>query len=343
MSFLIRQTLIYAVPLMIVALAGIFSERSGIINLALEGMMIFGAFIGVLFVRILQQYGVFDAAKANGDWWSLQGFMFMTMLVAAALGALFSLLLAFASINLKADQTIGGTALNMMAPALVLFFVRMIANQNTLQMYTGDSASWFMLKKSMFGYGRSEEMSFLGDTFLNKVYLATYVCIIVYIVLSIILYKTRFGLRLRACGENPHAADSLGINVKKMRYAGVIISGALSGMGGFVYALTTTNCTSNGDVAGFGFLALAVMIFGNWKPLNVAGAALLFGLFKCIAASYSSLDINGDGVYMLKDLGISPHFYRLLPYLITLIVLAFTSKNSRAPKAEGIPYEKSDR
>ena len=343
MSFLIRQTLIYAVPLMIVALAGIFSERSGIINLALEGMMIFGAFIGVLFVRILQQYGVFDAAKANGDWWSLQGFMFMTMLVAAALGALFSLLLAFASINLKADQTIGGTALNMMAPALVLFFVRMIANQNTLQMYTGDSASWFMLKKSMFGYGRSEEMSFLGDTFLNKVYLATYVCIIVYIVLSIILYKTRFGLRLRACGENPHAADSLGINVKKMRYAGVIISGALAGMGGFVYALTTTNCTSNGDVAGFGFLALAVMIFGNWKPLNVAGAALLFGLFKCIAASYSSLDINGDGVYMLKELGISPHFYRLLPYLITLIVLAFTSKNSRAPKAEGIPYEKSDR
>ena len=343
MSFLIRQTLIYAVPLMIVALAGIFSERSGIINLALEGMMIFGAFIGVLFVRILQQSGVFDAAKANGDWWSLQGFMFMTMLVAAALGALFSLLLAFASINLKADQTIGGTALNMMAPALVLFFVRMIANQNTLQMYTGDSASWFMLKKSMFGYGRSEEMSFLGDTFLNKVYLATYVCIIVYIVLSIILYKTRFGLRLRACGENPHAADSLGINVKKMRYAGVIISGALAGMGGFVYALTTTNCTSNGDVAGFGFLALAVMIFGNWKPLNVAGAALLFGLFKCIAASYSSLDINGDGVYMLKDLGISPHFYRLLPYLITLIVLAFTSKNSRAPKAEGIPYEKSDR
>ena len=343
MSFLIRQTLIYAVPLMIVALAGIFSERSGIINLALEGMMIFGAFIGVLFVRMLQQYGVFDAAKANGDWWSLQGFMFMTMLVAAALGALFSLLLAFASINLKADQTIGGTALNMMAPALVLFFVRMIANQNTLQMYTGDSASWFMLKKSMFGYGRSEEMSFLGDTFLNKVYLATYVCIIVYIVLSIILYKTRFGLRLRACGENPHAADSLGINVKKMRYAGVIISGALAGMGGFVYALTTTNCTSNGDVAGFGFLALAVMIFGNWKPLNVAGAALLFGLFKCIAASYSSLDINGDGVYMLKDLGISPHFYRLLPYLITLIVLAFTSKNSRAPKAVGIPYEKSDR
>ena len=265
------------------------------------------------------------------------------MLVSAAMGALFSLLLSFASINLRADQTIGGTALNLLAPALVLFFIRIIANQNTLQMATGDSASWFMLKKSHFGYGRSEEMGFLGDTFLNKVYLATYICILAYVVLSIILYKTRFGLRLRACGENPQAADSLGINVYKMRYSGVLISGALAGMGGFVYAMTTANCSSNGDVAGFGFLALAVMIFGNWKPLNVAGAAMLFGLFKCVAASYSSLDINGDGVYLLKELNINPNFYRLLPYLITLIVLAFTSKSSRAPKAEGVPYDKSTR
>ncbi len=343
MSFLIRQTLIYAVPLMVVALAGVFAERSGIINLALEGIMIFGAFIGVLFVRTAQQWGVFEAAKAAGAFWKLQGLMGLAMLAAAALGALFSLLLAFAAINLRADQTIGGTALNLMAPALVLFFVRMIANQNTLQMATGDSASWFMLKKSMLGYGRTDEAGFFVDTFLNKVYLATYICLIVYVILSIILYKTRFGLRLRACGENPQAADSLGINVFKMRYAGVTISGALAGMGGFVYALTTTNCTANGDVAGFGFLALAVMIFGNWKPLNIAGAALLFGLFKCVAASYASLDINGDGVYLLKELAINPTFYRLLPYVITLIVLAFTSKTSRAPKAEGIPYDKSTR
>ena len=107
-------------------------------------------------------------------------------------------------------------------------------------------------------------------------YIATYICIIVFIILSIILYKTRFGLRLRSCGENPQAADSLGINVYKMRYIGTTISGALAGMGGFVYSLTTANCTANGDVAGFGFLALAVMIFGNWKPLNIAGGALLF-------------------------------------------------------------------
>ncbi len=343
MSFLIRQTLIYAIPLMIVALAGIYAERSGIINLALEGLMIFGAFIGVYCVRILQQTSLFEAAKAADSFWGLQGLMFLSMFISAAMGAVFSLLLAFAAINLRADQTIGGTALNLMAPALVLFFVRMIANQNTLQMATGDAASWFMLKKAHFGYGRSEQMGFLGSTFLDKVYLTTYVCILIYVVLSIILYRTRFGLRLRSCGENPQAADSLGINVVRMRYSGVVISGALAGMGGFVYALTTANCTSNGDVAGFGFLALAVMIFGNWKPLNVAGAALLFGLFKCIAASYASLDINGDGIYLLKELGINSNFYRLLPYLITLVVLAFTSKSSRAPKAEGVPYDKSTR
>ena len=343
MTFLIQQTLLYAVPLMIVALAGVFAERSGIINLALEGIMIFGAFIGVLFVRNMQSVQAIANAFANKQWLTLQGLELLAMLVAAALGALFSLLLSFASINLKADQTIGGTALNLMAPALVLFLIRILANQNTLQMATGDAASWFMLKKSTFGIPKNQDIGFLGETFLNKVYLATYVCILLFIILSVILYKTRFGLRLRACGENPQAADSLGINVYKMRYAGTTISGALAGMGGFVYALTTTNCTANGDVAGFGFLALAVMIFGNWTPLNIAGASLLFGLFKCIAAAYSSLDLNGDGVYLLAQLGISSHLYRMLPYLVTLTVLAFTSKKSRAPKAEGIPYDKGTR
>ena len=343
MTFVIQQTLLYAVPLMIVALAGVFAERSGIINLALEGIMIFGAFIGVLFVRSMQDFEVFTNAVRAGDWLTLQGLEILTMLVAAAMGAIFSLLLSFASINLKANQTIGGTALNLMAPALVLFLVRVLANQNTLQMATGDAASWFMIKKSTFGIKKNVDIGFLGETFIHKVYLATYICIILFIVLSIILYKTRFGLRLRACGENPQAADSLGINVYKMRYAGTTIAGALAGMGGFVYSLTTANCTANGDVAGFGFLALAVMIFGNWKPGNIAAASLLFGLFKCIAAAYSSIDINGDGVFMLAQLGISSHLYRMLPYLVTLAVLAFTSKKSRAPKAEGIPYDKGSR
>ncbi len=343
MAFLIRQTLVYAVPLMLVALAGVYAERSGIINLALEGIMIFGAFMGVLFVRTVQQWGWFAEAYAAKHYLTLQGFLLMSMVFAAVCGAVFSTLLAFAAINLKADQTIGGTALNLLAPALVLFFIRIIANQNTLNMYEGDAASWFMLKKAMFGYGRKEEMGFLGSTFVDKVYVATYICILVFVIMSVIMYKTRFGLRLRSCGENPQAADSLGINVVKMRYSGTIISGALAGMGGFVYVLTTANCSANGDVAGFGFLALAVMIFGNWKPLNISLAALLFGLFKCIAASYSTLDVNGDGVYYLKELGLNANLYRMLPYVITLVVLAFTSKSSRAPKAEGIPYDKGSR
>lgn len=343
MTFIIQQTLLYAVPLMIVALAGVFAERSGIINLALEGIMIFGAFIGVLFVRSMQSVPIFAEAVAGKHWMTLQMLEVLAMLVSALMGAVFSLLLSFASVNLRADQTIGGTALNLMAPALVLFLIRILANQNTLQMATGDAATWFMIKKSTLGIPKTQDIGFFGETFLNKVYIATYICILVFIILSVILYKTRFGLRLRSCGENPQAADSLGINVHVMRYAGTTISGALAGMGGFVYALTTTNCSANGDVAGFGFLALAVMIFGNWKPLNIAGASLLFGLFKCIAAAYTSIDINGDGVYMLAELGISSHLYRMLPYIVTLAVLAFTSSKSRAPKAEGIPYDKGTR
>ena len=190
MSFLIRQTLIYAVPLMVVALAGIFAERSGIINLALEGIMIFGAFIGVLFVRMMQAQGWFDAAKAANNWGALQGYLLLAMLVTALMGAVFSLLLAFAAINLRADQTIGGTALNMLAPALVLFLVRLIAKQNQLLLLKGDSASWFMIKKTMLGFDRTAELNFFQETFLNKVYLSNYVCVLVFIILSIILFNS---------------------------------------------------------------------------------------------------------------------------------------------------------
>ena len=201
MTFLIQQTMLYAVPLMIVALAGVFAERSGIINLALEGIMIFGAFIGVYFVRLMQGFPLFVNAARGGDWVTLQLLEILAMLVAAGMGALFSLLLSFASINLKADQTIGGTALNLMAPALVLFLIRVLANQNTLQMATGDSASWFMIKKSTFGIDKNTDLGFLGETFLNKVYLATYLCIIIFIILfflhfSFFHFLTLFHLHL---------------------------------------------------------------------------------------------------------------------------------------------------
>lgn len=335
MVFLLQQMMLYAVPLMIVALAGVCAERSGVINLALEGIMIFGAFMGVVFVRIFQGAGM---TQDQG-----QLIMILAMILSGICGILFSMLLAFSAINLRADQTIGGTALNMLAPAIVMFFVYMIVAQNTIGMAQGGAAGWFMIKPSTFGHPKGYSYGAIGDFFLNKVYLTTYICILIFILVSVFLYKTKTGMRLRSCGENPQAADSLGINVFKMRYLGVGLSGFLAGIGGFTFSLTTANMTSNGDVAGYGFLALAVMIFGNWTPLNIAGGSLLFGLFKCISATYSTLDINGDGVFMLNEIGISPYVYRMLPYLITLIVLAFTSKNSRVPKAEGIPYDKGMR
>ena len=337
MTFLIQQTLIYAIPLMIVALAGVFAERSGIINLALEGIMIFGAFIGVMFVRIMQASGGILAAKAAGDWVTLQGLELLAMLAAGIMGAIFSLLLSFASINLRADQTIGGTALNMMAPALVLFLVRIIANQNTLQMATGDSASWFMIKKSTLGIDKNTDLGFFGETFLNKTYIATYICIILFVVLSIILYKTKFGLRLRACGENPQAANSVGIDVYKMRWAGVLISGFLGGLGGITYIMSgVSEWKFEAGVAGFGFLSLAVMIFGQWKPQRIALAAVLFGFFRALSNVYT-------GIGFLAALNIPSSVYNMLPYIISLVVLAFTSRNSAAPKAEGIPYDKGQR
>ena len=339
MAYFIQQTLIYAIPLMIVALAGVFAERSGIINIALEGIMVFGAFIGVLFVRLFLKAGF---GPETG-----QLMLTLVIIITMIFGGLFAMLLAFASINLKADQTIGGTALNLLAPALVLFLILVVNQQNLLTLdsiYT--SAELFLLNQGDFGFGsvtQDSPLYFIVDVLFNKVYLTTAFSIILFVSLSVILYKTKFGLRLRACGEHPQAADSAGINVYKMRYFGTIISGCLAAFGGFIYALTATGCTSNGDVAGLGFLALAVMIFGNWKPLPIALAALLFGSLKCISVGYAYIDFNNDGIFALANLGISSHMYRILPYLITLVVLAFTSKKSRAPKAEGQPYEKGKR
>ena len=336
MIFLIQQTLIYAVPLMVIALAGVFAERGGIVNLALEGIMIFGAFWGVLFVNLMQKSGTF--ARENA-----MSLMCLAMVVSAASGIAFSFLLSVASIKFCSNQTVTGTALNMLSPSLVLFLINIIANQNVISMAEGDASGWFMIRKKALGLDPQTDYGFFLETFFFKNYPADYICIAVFILLSVMLYKTRFGLGLRASGENPHAADFLGINVVKMRYIGTGISGALAAMGGFVFTLTTANCTATGDVAGFGFLALAVMIFGNWKPLPIALTSVLFGLFKCISAAYSTLDINGDGRFMLAEAGISTNFYRMLPYIITLVVLAFTSKNSRAPRAAGTPYDKSKR
>ncbi len=305
MLLLVKYTLLYGIVLMLVALGGMFSEHSGIINIALEGIMVIGGLGGVLTVAMLQ--GTVPA-------WLL---VVLSILVAALAGMVYVLLLAFASINLKADQTIGGTALNMLATALAVILAKN---------YNGSTSS---------------KVSYTNGAFLFKIgdlELSIFIPLgIVLLVISyIVMYKTRFGLRLRACGEHPQAADSVGINMYKMRYAGVLISGLLGGIGGMAYIIPSVQTWSfEVGVAGTGFLALAVMIFGQWKPVHIFGAAMFFAVFKSLA--------NIADATFLAQLGWSSNIYNMMPFIASMVILAFTSKNSMAPKAEGIPYDKGSR
>ena len=316
--YLIQSTLPVAIPLLLVAFGGMFSERSGVINLGLEGIMLFGAFTGCLFVYL------FPSISSN-----VQIVLLLGTVVAAIGGMIFSLLLSFAAINMKADQTIAGTAMNMFVPALVLLLCKMTFNSD------GVTTSLKFYIKEVEGLCN---IPILGDLFFRNTYVTVYVGIVLVVILSIIYYKTSFGLRLRACGEHPHAADSVGINVYAMRYAGVTISGFLAGVGGFYYAVGVmdANCNGHTGVAGFGFLALAVMIFGQWKPEKIVLAALFFAFMRTLAYSIPLIPF-------LHALNINTAYYRMLPYVVTMIVLAFTSKHSKAPKAEGIPYDKGQR
>lgn len=320
--YLVQGTLPVAVPLLLVALGGMFSERSGVINIALEGTMLFGAFFGALTVLAIQTYGL-----------NPQVILLIAMTVAAIAGIIYSLLLSFAAVNMKADQTITGTALNMLIPAAILLFSKMKFNSDGVT----TSVRFFMDEVKIGGLNLSQ-IPIIGDLFFTKTYLTVYISVVLLIIATIIFYKTKFGLRLRACGEHPQAADSVGINVYKMRYAGVTISGFLAGIGGFFYSVGIMSGNVNGHtgVAGFGFLALAVMIFGQWKPIKILFAALFFAFLRTLAFSVPLIPF-------LNNLKINSAYYKMLPYVATMVVLAFTSKKSRAPKAEGIPYDKSVR
>jgi ABC-type uncharacterized transport system permease subunit len=324
-SFILQATILSMIPLMIVALAGAFSEHSGIINLGLEGEMIFGAFIGCIFCRAMINGGAFGADTYTSQWLYVLG-----MIVSAIAGAIFSLLLSFSAVKMKADQTIAGTAINMLAPALVSTFGLMFFNSERIV-----SGATFQLSSNSYSNSAFasavENNSFLGF-FFNKVYISTYIVIALYIFLAIWLYKSKTGTHLRACGEHPQAAASVGINVFKMRYLGATISGALAGLGGFIYIATSTGTEAEASVGGLGFLALAIMIFGNWKPLWIALGALLFGFVKCLGVVYSMIPF-------LASLPLPSYFYNMLPYVIVIIVLILTRKKSGCPKAEGIPYE----
>ncbi len=314
--FIFQQSMIFTIPLLIVALGGMFSERSGVVNIALEGIMTMGAFCSILFINSLQ-------GSMSG-----QPLLLLAVVVAAISGMLFSLLHAYAAINMKADQVISGTALNMFAPAFAIFVARLVTVNNTQQVQFDNT--FFIRKVPVLG-----NIPVIGPLLFQNAYITTYLGILILVISTIVLYKTKFGLRLRACGEHPHAADSVGINVYKMRYAGVMISGALGGIGGLVFVIPTST-NFNATVAGYGFLALAVLIFGQWNPMKILYSALFFGLMKTVAASYS-------GIPMLKSLGIPNSFYKMIPYIATLVVLAFTSQKSQAPRASGTPYDKGSR
>lgn len=313
MLLLIQYTLIFASVLLLVAMGGCFSEHSGVINIGLEGIMVMGALGGALMMKFLSP----DIPAI--------AMILLVILASVIVGMLYSLLLAVAAIQFKADQTLVGTALNMLGTAAATVIVRAINSAESSDNVS--SAIQYIEEKKAF------LVSMNGFEFNWFMLVAVLVLIAAYVV----LYKTRFGLRLMACGEHPQAADSVGINVYKMRYAGVLISGALGGLGGIVYITAgVSEWKFENGVAGFGFLALAVMIFGQWKPVNIALASLLFGLFRALSNVYT-------GFPFLLSLKLPGTVYNMLPYIISLIVLAFTSKRSRAPKAEGIPYDKGQR
>ena len=312
MLLLIQYTLIFSSVLILVALGGCISEHSGVINLGLEGIMVIGALGGALMMRFCQTESAFVM-------------VLLVILAAAFFGLVYSALLGVACINFKADQTLVGTALNLLGTAAATVFVKAL---NT-SMNPDDHSS-------EIEYVRARKM-FITNIPGFEFNWFMLIAVIAVIVVAVMLYRTRFGLRLMACGEHPQAADSVGINVYKMRWAGVLLSGILGGLGGICYILAGVSIWKfENGVAGFGFLALAVMIFGQWKPGRIALAALLFGLFRALSNTYV-------GFPSLAALNLPGNVYNMMPYIVSLIVLALTSKNSRAPKAEGIPYDKGSR
>lgn len=311
--YILKMSLYFFIPLLVVSLGGLYSEKSGVLNIALEGIMIIGAFCGIMFLHFAQ------------DYISGQLLLIYAMLISMIAGGVFSLFHAFAAITLNADQTISSTALNTFAASFAIFVARAVLGEQHIYFENTFRITVPGLK----------DIPIIGEVFFKDAYLTTFIGIIILVVTNYIFKKTRFGLRLSACGENPQAADSLGINVYKMRYIAVILSGILGGLGGLSYIVPMVN-NFGGDVYGYGFLALSVLILGQWKPMKLFAAAFFFSIMKTIASAYQSLPV-------LSDCGLPDTFYKCLPYVITLIVLTVSSSSSIGPKAVGEPYDKGKR
>lgn len=301
--------------LTIVALGGMFSEKSGTVALSLEGCMTFGAFTAGMVMYLLP-----NTVPAGIS-------ALIVILVAIVSAGLYSLLLAVACVTFKANQTLVGTALNILATALAVVLIKQITKTEALPV--GNSRLSFMRFYEIFN------VNFFGMQGVRFNWLILIALVLVPII-YVVIYKTRFGLRLSSCGENPSSADSLGINVNKTRYIGILLSGMLAGFGGLFLITMNSEWEFANGATGFGYLALAVLIFGQWKPLYILLGALIFSGFKTLSVFYSSISF-------LEKLGISSYFYLALPYVVCLIVLIFTSKKNVGPKALGEPYDKGKR
>lgn len=310
--------LMVATPIVIAALGGLFSERSGVTNIALEGIMAVGAFASATAVYFLEKNNFLLTSGLSG---------WVSLLFGIIAGTLFSILLAVAAINYRADQTISGTALNMMALGVTVFLCQIIFNQQRTESF-------------MRGISRVKEVPILsnipiiGDMFFKNIYPTAYVGFILVAVTYFIVFKTPFGLRLRSCGENPQASASVGINVFKMRYIGVLTSGALGGLAGGIMVLTSGTQFTIGSIHGVGFIALAALIFGKWKPLGVLGASIFFGFSQTI------------GIYAgrIPLLALLPsEFFSAIPYVFTIIALIVFSSKAVGPKAAGEIYDSGKR
>lgn len=308
---LIAQTLVYSAPLILTALGGVFSERSGIVNVGLEGIMVMGAFSSVIFNLTF--------AGQFGGWTPWLG-----VLCGGVVGMIFSLLHAVATVNFRADHIISGTVMNLLAPALTVFLIKVIYGKgqtDTIQQQFG-----------YFNFPGLSKIPIIGDLFFKQTSLPAYFAILVAVISSFVIFKTKFGLRLRSVGENPQAADTLGINVYAMRYSGVLISGFLGGMGGAVFAQSIAGRFAATTIAGQGFISMAAMIFGKWNPLGAMGAAVFFGFAQNISIMGANLPIisNIPAVYLQSA-----------PYVLTIVVLVLFLGKSAAPKADGVNYIKS--
>ena len=311
--FIVPSAIFYAAPLILVAIGGVFSERSGVVNIGLEGLMVIGAFVGILFNLLFA-----DTFGGMTPWLALVAAMVAALLL--------SLLHAVASISFRADQVVSGVAINLLAIALALYLVK--------SNFDKGQTDFISERFARYNVPVLSEIPVIGPLFFTSVYNTSFFAIGVAFLAWFVIYKTPFGLRLRAVGEHPMAADTMGINVARMRYVAVMISGALAGIGGAIYAQTITGDFGHATINGQGFMALAAMIFGKWHPLGAMGAALFFGFAQ-------SLSIVGSSIPYIQE--IPNVFLLILPYVLTIFALAGFIGRANAPKANGKPYIKGQR